>query len=103
MGDQAPHAMRSPPPSSVIGQAWDRYRSMVVPAQAGAIQIRECRSAFYAGASSLLDELIRIEAGPPGVPATEDQVNAGAMALEGMRLELEAFARSLTDFRAPRR
>lgn len=64
---------------------------MVVPADASAIQIRECRLAFYAGAQETLMSLLRITAGPPGELA-EHEVLDGVEHLERMRLELDAFA-----------
>lgn len=89
MGDQAPHQVK---PGSEIRDAWDRYRSLCVPAGAGEVQVRECRYAFYAGAHELLMRLMTIEAGPPNVAPTEEQLNAGAHFLESVRLELQAFA-----------
>jgi hypothetical protein len=92
VGYQAPHRLTA---GSTIGQAWDKYRSMVMPPAAGAIQIRECRLAFYAGAQEVLLSLMRIEAGPPGIDPTEHQLLDGVEHLERMRLELEEFAQGL--------
>lgn len=89
MGDQAPHQVKA---GSSVRSAWDRYRSLCVPADAGEVQVRECRYAFYAGCHELLTQLLTIEAGPPNVAPTEAQLNAGANLLESVRLELQAFA-----------
>jgi hypothetical protein len=94
VGDQAPHGVT---PGSSIGQGWDKYRALVVPANAIPVQIQECRRAFYAGASEVLYSLLRIEAGPPGVEPTEEQLNAGAEYLERMRLELVQFSKDVAD------
>jgi hypothetical protein len=100
VGDQAPHGVT---PGSSIGQGWDKYRALVVPANAIPVQIQECRRAFYAGASEVLYSLevlyllLRIEAGPPGVEPTEEQLNAGAEYLERMRLELVQFLKDVAD------
>lgn len=41
-----------------IAQAWESYRRDVVPATASAVQVQECRRAFYAGAQGLLTALL---------------------------------------------
>lgn len=64
MGDQAPHQVKA---GTTIRDAFDRYRSLVMPAGAGEVQVRECKYAFYGGAQEVLMQLLKIEAGPPGV------------------------------------
>lgn len=78
-------------PSSAIGQAWDRYRSMVVPVAASAEQIKATRWAFYAGAEAFLDELAKLSAGP-NWDTDAAEIQAGAERLEALRLEVEQFA-----------
>jgi hypothetical protein len=92
VGDKAPHEMT---PTTRVARAWDTYRALVVPANAIDIQVRECRRAFYAGAQAILNTFLSIEAGPPGVDPTEEQLQAGAEFLERVRLELEEFARGV--------
>ena len=48
--------MRSEPGYHVgiIASLWDDYKQGVVPADASAIQVQECRRAFYAGVHSIL-------------------------------------------------
>lgn len=36
--------------TEIVGDGWDDYRRNVMPASANAIQLSECRRAFYAGA-----------------------------------------------------
>ena len=36
-----------------VAQAWDDYRAIVMPKNAGPTQVKECRRAFYAGAETL--------------------------------------------------
>lgn len=73
--------------SSAFAIAWDGYRSAVVPKDASAVQIRETRLGFYAGATAALDLFFAI--------AAESNEDAGAARMESYRLELEAFSRSL--------
>jgi hypothetical protein len=77
---------------SAIGEAFDSYRSEVIPTDASPTQIRECRLAFYAGSVATLDELMRTECGPPGDTISEEEQLAGARRVERLRLELKAFA-----------
>lgn len=80
---------------SAIGEAFDSYRSDVIPTDASPTQIRECRRAFYAGACAALCELMRIECGPPGDTISEEEQLAGARRVERLRLELKAFGEDL--------
>lgn len=38
--------------------AWALYRAQVIPADAGKVQVKEARRAFYAGAQAMLNEQI---------------------------------------------
>jgi hypothetical protein len=53
----------------LIETGWLLYREQVIPAEAGAIQLTECRRAFYAGALSLFTTIMNIL--EPGADATE--------------------------------
>lgn len=39
--------------SGLLADAWASYRESVVPAEAGEVQVQECRRAFYAGARAV--------------------------------------------------
>lgn len=55
-----------------IERSWQSYRRMVVPADAGDVQINETRQAFFAGASILFTALIHgVSEGPEVQPADE--------------------------------
>jgi len=41
-----------------LEMAWLTYRHMVVPQQASAVQLQECRRALYAGMECMLNEII---------------------------------------------
>ena len=41
----------------LIEAGWKGYRLLVIPLQAGAVQIEECRIAFYAGCQQLFGSL----------------------------------------------
>jgi hypothetical protein len=47
-------------PSKVVERLWLQYRNAVIPREAHAVQLQECRRAFYAGAHALITELIRL-------------------------------------------
>lgn len=66
-----------------VGQGWDVYNVMVLPAHAPPVQHVECRRAFYAGAQTVLERL----------NALGDLSEADAMAaLSDMHAEMQAFA-----------
>lgn len=41
----------------LLGRAWESYLSMVIPKDAGPVQIKETRQAFYSGATILFSIL----------------------------------------------
>ena len=51
-----------------LAEMWDSYRRSVVPENAGPVQFRETRQAFYAGATALLEEQ---KASPDGMSDVE--------------------------------
>jgi|HubBroStandDraft_2_1064218.scaffolds.fasta_scaffold41036_4 hypothetical protein len=77
-------------PGSAIAQAFDSYRTEVIPLEAGAMQIQECRRAFFGGAVAALDELSRIPQNG-GEPITEADMQRAAVRLQRLRLELVKF------------
>lgn len=76
-----------------VQEQWESYRDSVIPKNASAIQVQECRRAFYAGAYASLDLFTSI--GEPGI--SED---AGIALIEGLRSELEDFAGGVGAIRA---
>ena len=74
-----------------IGVAWRELRTKVIPLDAPAIQARECRRAFYAGASAILAILFAGVGTDPGEPATAAELTM----MDDLKAELEQFARDL--------
>lgn len=71
-----------------IQSGFESFNRDVIPAQAPAVQRREMRLAFYAGATHILQTMISL--GEPNI--SED---AGVVILEDLRIEAVAFANSL--------
>lgn len=65
-------------------QRWQSYRDDVIPKDASAVQINECRLAFYAGAIAALNVTLTV------ADMTEEE---GFSALESVHTELSEFAR----------
>lgn len=66
---------------------WLDYREMVVPKNASAIQIEECRRAFYAGAASIYDVILDHE--------TPESTEGDMQKMRDLVNELEAFGLSV--------
>jgi hypothetical protein len=78
--------MRGP---RTVEQAWGDYRLLVVPKTAGPAQIKELRRAFYAGAESLMVQILNgLSPGADCTPSDEDYLTA-------LQAELLAFARDV--------
>jgi hypothetical protein len=45
---------------NAISQQWERYRAKVMSPEAPFIQVHECQMAFYAGASAIVGEMIKL-------------------------------------------
>lgn len=71
----------------VIEAGWQDYRRQVVPANAGPIQVEECKRAFYAGAVALFSTLVE------GVSPDRDEVTPEDEAL------MESVAAEIADYR----
>lgn len=71
--------------SATIRDGWLSYRRDIIPANAPAVQVQECRRAFYAGAHALL--CIVTSLGDDSVP--ED---AGVDVLAALHSESQKFA-----------
>jgi len=72
-----------------IKAGWDSYRKTVMPQDAPDIQIRECRQAFYAGASILFQGLMT--ALDPG----EEPTDADLQRMADIQNELDAFGQEI--------
>lgn len=80
--------------SGAMRAAWNDYRAKVMPKDAPAIQLQECRHAFYAGAETLLVAILRgLTPGPNSTRSDEDYIAA-------IHDELLAFARDVKEGRA---
>lgn len=71
-----------------IQSGFESFNKDVIPVQAPAIQRREMRMAFYAGATHIIQTMIAL-----GEPNISEE--AGVMILENLRLEAVEFAKSL--------
>jgi hypothetical protein len=77
--------------SDRIGAMWRTYRTTVIPVEAPAIQARECRRAFYAGARALLSIILAgVAANPTEEPTAQDLVM-----MDEIQAELDQFLRDL--------
>jgi len=69
----------------IIEAGWTSYRYMVVPKNAGAVQVEETRKAFFAGAQHLLSSLMTIL--DAGVDPTEQDLSR----MDSIHNELQGF------------
>jgi hypothetical protein len=76
-----------------IEAGWESYRREVIPADAPAVQVSECRRSFFAGAQAVLSEMNAIS--EPNVSEAE-----GVRRLEGMHRECRAFCADVKAGRA---
>jgi len=65
---------------------WISYRAQVVPKAAGAVQVEECRRAFYAGAAALHNVVMTM------LEPTAEPTEADILKMQDLQTELEAFA-----------
>jgi hypothetical protein len=80
--------------SDRIGAAWREYRTKVIPLNASAIQAKESRRAFYAGANAMLVSIL-------GMLDPGNEVTANDLAgMDALQAELEHFAREILAGRA---
>lgn len=77
----------------LIREAWECYNRDVLPRDAPPVQRSECRRAFYSGAQALLGIVACI--GDDSVSEAD-----GVGILEGLRGELDGFARLIKSGRA---
>lgn len=79
--------------NSSMNQGWESFERMVIPDDAGSIQRREMRRAFYAGAMVMLEMCSSV--GDPSI--SEDE---GFAMLESWRKEGERFVAMMNMGRA---
>lgn len=77
-----------------VQEIWGTYRERVIPKDAPAVQITECRCAFFAGCESLLR--IMMSAMEPGLEETPGDLQVMA----DIEAELKAFAEGVKAGRA---
>lgn len=75
--------------ATTIAAQFERYRADVIPAAAPAVQVEECRRAFYAGSYAMLINL----AESIGDDSTDEE--EGVAMLEALKVECETFAANL--------
>lgn len=72
-----------------VQEEFEGYRRAVMPTSASAIQVQECRRAFYAGAHALFQHIMRnFETG-------EEPTDADLRMMDEIDAELKAFALSV--------
>lgn len=76
-----------------IQQQWESYLRDVIPVGASALQISECRRAFFAGARGMFSSLQEASADP----VSEDD---GVVELEKLNQELQTFVTDVAEGRA---
>jgi hypothetical protein len=72
-----------------VAHAFEHYRRAVIPAEASAVQVEECRRAFYAGSYALLMN-VAYHIGDESTPEDE-----GIRQLEALKAECETFVENL--------
>lgn len=78
---------------TTVAAFWESYRREVLPANAPAVQVQECRRAFYAGVKATLAVLLEI--GDDSV--SEDQ---GVELIERLHDECRVFTADVLEGRA---
>lgn len=82
-------------PPVTIASLWEDYKQGVVPANASAIQVQECRRAFYAGVHSILKAMAENRNRKGGFRHDPDTVFAASV-----DAELQAFLNDVISGRA---
>lgn len=73
----------------LISKGWDNYRSMVIPADAGEVQLKESRQAFLAGAAVLFATLMRV------LDADEEPTEGDMQIMADLQAEIDEFGQTL--------
>ena len=72
-----------------IDQAWQSYAKMVVPKDAGKVQIEETRQAFFAGASTLFTSIMLV------MDTDREPTEKDLAVMSDIQNEIDDFGRSL--------
>ena len=78
----------------MIEQGWKDYALRVMPAEVSAVQLRESRRAFYAGAKTFLDGLLK------GMGVGDEPTEPDMRLMDACVAELEAFYVAVREGRA---
>ena len=68
---------------------WQSYRKLVVPDDAGEVQVNESRQAFYAGAAVLFEGIIG------GLDGGSEATDADIQRMDDIQAEITAFGQQL--------
>lgn len=72
-----------------IERGWQRYRDLVIPADAPDVQIQECRQAYYAGAAVLMESIMAtLDPGSEPTDADLERMNS-------IQAELDEFGQQI--------
>ena len=77
--------------SDRVGAAWREFQSKIIPADAPAVQLWECRRAFYAGANALFAILVGGVGSDPDEPPTVSELRM----MDEIKEEFEYFAKQI--------
>lgn len=72
-----------------IELGWKSYKTMVIPADAPDVQIKETRQAFYAGAAILFEGLMG------GLDGGDEPTEADMQRMAAIQAELDAFGQEI--------
>lgn len=86
---------KAPAHGSTLAEQWQAFdRLILVPAKAGAVQRKETRRAFYAGAQALLEIMRTCISDDPDMTATDEKL------IEQIDAEFVQFAKDIEGGRA---
>jgi hypothetical protein len=74
----------------IIFDEWQSFRCSVIPASAPAVQVRESKRAFYAGAASLFSSMIAILD-----PSSDEPTERDLLVMDSISKELQQFQRGI--------
>lgn len=81
-----------------IAAAWAQYHERVLPPDAGRIQVKESKRAFYAGAEAMIITMLR-SFEPSTGPEGDEPTDADMAVMDELRAELMEFARGVGEGR----
>ena len=81
--------MNKPDRKKLIARAWESYLRTVIPKDAGAVQIKESRQAFFAGSAVLFQTIMMVL--EPGAEPTNHDMRV----MDDLQHEINAFGQEL--------